>query len=66
MSTIFFEISFLRLSRVLYRVMGSSKIVLQINLNTFCSKIKIKKTMTLESFQNYLENLIFESSKISV
>ena len=36
---------------VLFRVLHSFQIVLQITLNTFYSKIKIQKTMALQSFQ---------------
>ena len=62
-STIFLEILFLRVPRVLLRVLDSSQIVLQISPDTFCSKIKI---VALQSFQNFFENLIFESYKSSV
>ena len=46
-STIFFKILFLRVPRVLFRVLDFSQIVLQISLNTFYFKIKIQKTMVL-------------------
>ena len=58
-STIFFKMSFLRVPKVLFGVLYSTPIVLQISPNTFYSKVKILKTMTLQSFQNYFKNLIF-------
>ena len=49
------KMSFLRVPRVLLRVLGSSQIVLQISPITFYSKIKIQKTMVLQSFQKNLK-----------
>ena len=46
--------------------MDSIQIILQISLNRLCSKIKIQKTMVLQSFQIIFENFNFKSSKISV
>ena len=60
------KISFLRVPRVPLRVLDSSRIVLQISPITFYSKIKIQKTMVLESFQIIFEHVISESSKSSV
>ena len=50
------KISFLRVPRVLFRVLDSFQIVLQISPNTFYSKIKIRKTMALQSFKIIFEN----------
>ena len=48
---IFSKISFLEVLRILFRVLNSSQIVLQINPDTFfSSKIKIRKTIALQSF----------------
>ena len=41
----------MRVPRVLFRVLDSTQIVLQISPNTFYSKIKIQKTIALQSFQ---------------
>ena len=41
----------MRVTRVLLRALGSTQIVLQIIPNTLYSKIKIQKTMVLQSFQ---------------
>ena len=49
------KMSFLRVPRVLLRVLDSSQIVLQISPTTFYSKIKIQKTMVLQSFQKNLK-----------
>ena len=49
------KISLLRVSRVLFRVLDSSQIFLQISPTTFYSKIKIQKTMVLQSFQKNLK-----------
>ena len=49
-STNFFNILFLRVPRVLFRVLDSTQIVLQISPTTFYYKIKIRKTMALQSF----------------
>ena len=46
--------SFLRVPRFLFRVLGSSQIVLLISLITFYSKIQIQITMVLQSFQKNL------------
>ena len=56
----FFKISFLRVSKVRFRILDSSQIVLRISPNKFCSKIKIQKTMALQSFQTKFQNLTFE------
>ena len=55
-STIFFKISFLRVPRVLFRVLDSFQIVLQISPNIFYSKTKIRKTIALQRFQIIFEN----------
>ena len=47
--------SYLRVPRVLSRVLDSSQIVLQISPITFYSKIKNQKTMVLQSFQKNLK-----------
>ena len=47
------KISYLRVPRVLFRVLDSSQIVLQIIPITFYSKIKIQKNMVLQSFQKF-------------
>ena len=65
-STIFLKISFSRVPKILFRVLDSTQIVLQKIPNTFCFKIKIQKTMTLQNFQIIFENLIFESFKTCV
>ena len=65
------KISFLRIPRVLFRVLISSQVILQIGPNKFCSKIKIQKTIWVkfgtlnrtfvtlknEIFKNYLKTL---------
>ena len=49
------KISYLRVPRVLFRVLDSSRIVLQISPTTLYSKIKIQRTMVLQSFQKNLK-----------
>ena len=53
-----FKISFLRIPTALVRVPDPTQIVLQISPDTFCSKMKIRKTMALQSFQIIFENLL--------
>ena len=49
------KISYLSVPRVLFRVLSSSKIVLQISPITFYSNIKIQKNVVLQSFQKILK-----------
>ena len=59
-----FKISFWRIPRVLFRVLDSSQIVLQISPITFYSKIKFQKTMVLQSFQKNSKSLGTLKNKI--
>ena len=59
-----FKISFWRIPRVLFRVLDSSQIVLQISPITFYSKIKFQKTMVLQSFQKILKIPFLRVSRV--
>ena len=63
-STIFFKILFSRVPRILFTVMNSTQIVLQIIPNTFYSKIKIHKAMALQSFQKNPKILFLRVSRV--